>query len=213
MKLFKKLMLVIAIGCMSSNVYSQLSLNSHLGYRLNFSGYSNNLNLGVLGEYIVKSEKNMVYLGFDYYFPSGQEGSVNAYNMLTSSSTALPAQFKTSYFSILFGAKRYLAGDAENDFGFYARAGIGLNYGSTKADPDSYDDNIYNINESELEKIKLSSLSINLGLGFEKEFDFGYVFGEGNLNLNTNSVNDLEVAWNLPAAFIIQAGVRFPISF
>lgn len=218
MKLFKKLSVVIALACMSTSVYSQLSVNSHIGYRINFGDYKNNINLGVLGEYIISSEKNMVYLGFDYYLPSNQEGSINAFDMSTGNTTTLPAKYKSSYYSIVFGAKRYLAGDAEDDFGFYARAGLGLNYGSTTPTPDSYDENVYSVYNGDTEKVKLSSLSINLGLGFEKEFDFGYVFAEGNVNLNTTSSDatidiGAESYWNLPAAFILQAGVRIPIDF
>jgi len=213
MKSLKQFIAIIVFAIISSSAFSQLSINPHLGYRLNFGEYSNNINLGFNGEYMLNNEKNVLYLGVDYYLPSSTDGTIVAYSMQDGTQESLPAAYKTNFFSISFGGKRYFAGDAEDDFAFYMRAGLGLNYGSTKAEPESYDQNLFAVSEESLEKIKLSSMSINLGLGYEKEFDFGYVFAEGNLNLNATSVNDVEVAWSLPAAFIIQAGVRFPIYF
>jgi len=218
MKFLEKLVMIIALLSISSSAFSQFSANAHLGYRINFSDYKNNLNFGAMGEYIIASEKNQVYLGFDYYFPASSDGYVNGYDIMNGTSTTLPAKIKASYFSISFGAKRYLAGDAEDEFGFYIRGGLGLNYGSSTAVPDSYDENLYAVYPDDLEKVKLSSLTLNIGLGYEKEFDFGYVFAEGNVNLNTTSANasvDLgeESYWSLPGAFIVQAGVRIPIDF
>jgi hypothetical protein len=118
--------------------------------------------------------------------------------------------YKIKFANLTIGAKRYFVGDYESDFGFYGFIDLGLMLAPATTEVGTYDSDLYYTTVTDGEFELLSSWIIGPGLGLEKDFDFGYIFADLKFNLPATSANGVAVDIDIPASFMVNAGVRIP---
>lgn len=210
MKLFKILAVALPLAFLSQTSDAQISVGAQVNY-LNFFGdleYSP-IGFGARFDY-AKDDRTVITGAVNFYLPKKETYTTIATandNFTNPQTVSIDAEQKVKTTHITVGAKRYFAGDVEDDGGFYGLVEAGIMLVPVTV---TYEDAPSGYSGPEDAEEKFGNFTLNFGIGGEIDLDFGYLFGEAKLTLPANQQGDTIVEITIPASVNIAAGVRIP---
>ena len=195
------------ITFLCSESFAQISVGAQGSYLSIGSESITSPGLGIRGEYGI-SEKAAFTGSVNYYFGITENLSFNATG--SSDQISVPVTHDLSFLHLSLGAKYYVAGSYDSEFGLYGMFGLGYMIAPSKLTYSDFDRTEYSL-DNELGDENLSNFTINLGVGVEKSFDTFAIFAEGRVALPANEQNGVAIEFDIPASTSLQLGVRVPI--
>jgi len=203
------------MGLLASSLFvansadAQISLGGNLSY-LKFLGSemkSSHPGIGIRGWY-TQSDRFVLSFSANYFLAS-TEKFPGQYLDGTGNPVDYEMESKTSVLQFDLRGNFYLVGDAEDDFNFYATAGVGVVLVNSSLDIPS---EVPDMGASEPESP--SGFMMDLGIGAEKNLDFGYLFLETGITFPPFTASSREgatVGTDIASFFQVNAGIRIPL--
>lgn len=209
----KKILPVLLISLLSTQVYSQISLGGGLSsLHLIDENSTQTYGLGFKVDYAL-TDLIVLYGGSNYYFQSSHTEFYygNAVDNQTSPrQIIIEVETTISFIQFFAGAKRYILGDYEGGFGIYGLAEAGFLLAPLSVTVEDYDRSIYHTGEEEGGSQTLARFAINLGGGAEKEFDFGYLFCDLKFIIPYTGEDGIIKPNEIPLSASASVGLRVP---
>lgn len=207
----RRICLSVLFAIITASAFSQFSV----GASANYTAYKGDFKKSTPGGHIrlgyELNEKSTVHLGFTYGLPIKQESEVNIADG-SGNSIYVPSQIKYNFKTFLLLANYRFIGDEETAGSFYGQFGAGFVLVNYKEDiTGSYDKNVYQYPQDQIEKTNENGFTLNFGLGGEYRVGTPIIFGEAGLALPANKVGDSYVENVIPAHFTLNVGIKIPI--
>ncbi len=212
-KLFLAAALLLSV---SQKASAQIRLGGYAGFLHLFGGTGiNTMGLGITGEY-GSSDRVSYHGGIGYYFPATITDYTYGYamsNQTSPSQIEIPIEQKISFINAFVGAKYYLVGEFEDDFGLYGLGEAGLIVAPAKTTVGTYDESLYYTTTDNNESTTLSNFTVNIGLGTEFNIGVGFLFADLKFNIPAVQYNSRTGASGLeiPGSLGMNAGFKIPL--
>jgi hypothetical protein len=192
-----------------------LSFGAGIGFT-GQAGFGASLSLNLRGHYLL-DVRNCVTLGYNTQLPLENVSDLTAHaysSTTTPGSTDVRLTQRVALQNISAEYHRYLVADANESFGVYGLAGVGLTLATVRNTYSDYNKSLYDVGPKEESLVIVPGLVINAGLGsnmvLSDEFS---LFGEVRLGIpagnSYNSRGNSEINNPIPFNFGILLGVRY----
>jgi len=195
---------VVAIYAASA----QISVGANANYTMYKGDFQQSTpGIGVRG-YYEDSYKLSFSLGFTYGMPIKTASSIMVSNGTTAKNVATEMNYNFKAINVM--CNYTFVGSEESAGKFYGSFGSWLVLvGMKEKAKESYDATY--TPTTPLYKENVNGFTVNLGLGGEYKIGTPSIFLETGIMLPANKVNDAYVENPIPAHFVINAGVKFPL--